>query len=108
MIQVVDVAIWSIEAESPHNDIMKRPAALGEFRRLVRSTFNLIKARTRRARRHQRPPRDARLGRGTGRADVAEKMIAARKAGATPWELHERAHTGEFAPAQPIDPRILL
>src|ERR1700731_1836885 len=24
-----------------------------------------------------------------------EKMIAARKAGATPWELHERAHTGE-------------
>jgi len=40
----VDVAIWSIEGESPHNDIMKRPADLAEFRRLVRSTFNLIKA----------------------------------------------------------------
>jgi len=37
-----------------------------------------------------------------------EKMIAARKTGATPWELHERAHTGEFAPAHPFDPRILL
>jgi hypothetical protein len=73
MIQVVDVAIWSIAAESPHNDIMKRPAALAEFRRLVRSTFNLIKARTRRARRHQRLPRDARLGRGTDRADVDAK-----------------------------------
>jgi hypothetical protein len=40
-----DAAIWSIEAEDPHNDIMKRPADLAEFRRLVRSTFNQIKAR---------------------------------------------------------------
>lgn len=40
-----DAAIWSIEAESPHNDIMKRPADLAEFRHLVRSTFNQIKAR---------------------------------------------------------------
>jgi catechol-2,3-dioxygenase len=28
-----------------------------------------------------------------------EKMIAARKAGASPWELHERALAGEFTPA---------
>ena len=27
-----------------------------------------------------------------------DKMIAARKAGAAPWELHERAVAGEFAP----------
>ena len=33
-----------------------------------------------------------------------EKMVAARKAGASPWELHERAMTGEFAPAKPFDP----
>jgi hypothetical protein len=26
-----------------------------------------------------------------------DKMIAARKAGASPWELRERAHVGEFA-----------
>jgi hypothetical protein len=37
-----------------------------------------------------------------------DKMIAARKAGASPWELHKRAHVGEFAPAQPYDPRALL
>jgi len=43
-----------------------------------------------------------------GAYDDPEKMIAARKTGATPWELHERVHTCEFAPAQPIDPRILL
>ena len=30
-----------------------------------------------------------------------EKMIAARKAGASTWELHERAVAGEFAPAKP-------
>jgi catechol 2,3-dioxygenase len=35
-------------------------------------------------------------------------MIAARKAGASPWELHERAFSGEFAPVQPYDPRALL
>jgi len=34
-----------------------------------------------------------------------DKMIAARKAGASPWELHEWAHFGEFAPVQPYDPR---
>ena len=37
-----------------------------------------------------------------------DKMIAARKAGASPWELHERARAGEFAPGQPYDPRVLL
>ena len=40
-----DAAIWTIEAERPHNDIMKRPADLAEFRRLTRMTFNAIKAR---------------------------------------------------------------
>jgi catechol 2,3-dioxygenase len=34
-----------------------------------------------------------------------EKMLAARKAGASPWEVHERAFAGEFAPAKPYDPR---
>jgi catechol 2,3-dioxygenase-like lactoylglutathione lyase family enzyme len=33
-----------------------------------------------------------------------DKMIAARKAGASPWELHERAVAGEFAPAEAFDP----
>jgi catechol 2,3-dioxygenase len=37
-----------------------------------------------------------------------DKMIAARKAGASPWELHERARAGEFAPSQPYDSRVLL
>ena len=37
-----------------------------------------------------------------------DKMVAARKAGASPWELHERACAGEFAQAQPYDPRVLL
>ena len=40
-----DAAIWAIEAEQPHNDIMKRPADLAEFRQLVRSIFNTIKER---------------------------------------------------------------
>jgi SMODS-associated and fused to various effectors sensor domain len=39
-----DSAIWAIEADRPHNDIMKRAADLAEFRRLLRSTFNAIKA----------------------------------------------------------------
>ena len=39
-----DAVIWAIEAEQPHNDVMKRPSDLAEFRRLVRSTFNAIKA----------------------------------------------------------------
>ena len=34
-----------------------------------------------------------------------DKMIAARKAGASPWEVHERAFAGEFAPTTPYDPR---
>ena len=37
-----------------------------------------------------------------------DKMIAVRKAGASPWELHERAFAGEFAPTKPYDPRTLL
>jgi hypothetical protein len=39
-----DTAIWAIEADRPHNDIMKRSADLAEFRRLLRLTFNAIKA----------------------------------------------------------------
>jgi hypothetical protein len=39
-----DTSIWAIEAERPHNDIMRSPADLAEFRRLLRSTFNAIKA----------------------------------------------------------------
>lgn len=35
----------------------------------------------------------------------ADKMIAARKTGASPWELHERAFAGEFTPTKPFDPR---
>ena len=37
-----------------------------------------------------------------------DKMIAARKAGASPWELHERAFAGEFAPTKPYDLSALL
>ena len=43
-----------------------------------------------------------------GRYVDPDKVIAAREAGASPWELHERAWTGEFAPEKPYDPRILL
>ena len=39
-----DASLWAIEAEHPNNDIMKRPADLAEFRRLLRSTFDAIKA----------------------------------------------------------------
>jgi hypothetical protein len=39
-----NAVIWAIEAEQPNNDIMKRPSDLAEFRRLVRSTLNAIKA----------------------------------------------------------------
>ena len=38
-------AIWSVEAEAPHNDIMKRPTDLMQFRVLLRSMFDRIKAR---------------------------------------------------------------
>jgi hypothetical protein len=37
-----------------------------------------------------------------------DKMIAARNAGASPWELHERAFAGEFVPLKAYDPRALL
>jgi hypothetical protein len=40
-----DVAVWSIEAVNPHNDIMRRRGDLEEFRRLLRSLLNEIKAR---------------------------------------------------------------
>jgi catechol 2,3-dioxygenase len=33
-----------------------------------------------------------------------EKMVSAREAGASPWELHERAAAGEFVPETPYDP----
>jgi catechol 2,3-dioxygenase len=33
-----------------------------------------------------------------------EKMVAAREAGASPWEIHKRAAAGEFAPAEPFNP----
>ena len=36
--------IWSITAEEPHNDIMRRAEDLRTFRRLLRRTFNEIKA----------------------------------------------------------------
>ena len=34
-----------------------------------------------------------------------EKMLAAHKTGGSPWELHERALAGEFAPSKPFEPR---
>jgi catechol 2,3-dioxygenase len=34
-----------------------------------------------------------------------EKMLAALRAGASPWELHKRASAGEFAAATPHRPR---
>jgi catechol 2,3-dioxygenase len=37
-----------------------------------------------------------------------DKMIKAREAGASPWELHVRARAREFAPAQPYDLRVML
>lgn len=39
-----DPAIWAIEASQPHNDVMRRSTDLAEFRRLLRLTFNAIKA----------------------------------------------------------------
>src|SRR5271165_1097363 len=33
-----------------------------------------------------------------------DKMIAARKEGASAWELHERAFTGEFTPEETFNP----
>jgi catechol 2,3-dioxygenase len=37
-----------------------------------------------------------------------EKMFAARKAGASPWELHERAFAGEFAPTTRYAPNAVF
>lgn len=39
-----DTAIWSIIAENPHNDIMRRPEDLVEFRRHFRRLLDRIKA----------------------------------------------------------------
>lgn len=39
-----DAAIWSLTAERPHNDIMRRPDDLAAFRKLVRSMLDEIKA----------------------------------------------------------------
>lgn len=39
-----DVCIWELAAENPHNDIMRRPEDLSEFRRQVRLLLNRIKA----------------------------------------------------------------
>jgi hypothetical protein len=36
--------VWSITAKSPHNDIMRRPEDLSEFRRLLRHMFDRVKA----------------------------------------------------------------
>jgi catechol 2,3-dioxygenase len=33
-----------------------------------------------------------------------DKLLAARKAGASPWEIHERTLAGEFVPEKPYDP----
>jgi catechol 2,3-dioxygenase len=37
-----------------------------------------------------------------------EKMIAARIAGMSVDELHQRAYAGEFPPSKPMDPRVLM
>jgi hypothetical protein len=39
-----DVAIWSLTAENPHNDIMRRPEDLVEFKRQLRRLLNRVKA----------------------------------------------------------------
>lgn len=39
-----DAAIWSLTAENPHNDIMRRPEDLVEFRRHLRLLLDRIKA----------------------------------------------------------------
>jgi catechol-2,3-dioxygenase len=38
----------------------------------------------------------------------ADQLVAARRAGMALAELHRRAYTGEFRPARPVDPRVLL
>lgn len=39
-----DVTIWELTAEDPHNDIMRRPEDLSEFKRLARRMLDRIKA----------------------------------------------------------------
>lgn len=39
-----DARIWELTAENPHNDIMRRPEDLSEFKRLVRRLLDRIKA----------------------------------------------------------------
>ena len=39
-----NVAIWSLTADNPHNDIMRRPDDLVEFKRHLRRLFDRIKA----------------------------------------------------------------
>jgi catechol 2,3-dioxygenase len=38
----------------------------------------------------------------------ADQLVAARQAGMSLAELHRRAYAGEFPPARPVDPRVLL
>jgi catechol-2,3-dioxygenase len=38
----------------------------------------------------------------------ADQLVAARLAGMAMAELHQRAYAGEFRPARPVDPRVLL
>lgn len=35
-----------------------------------------------------------------------DQLVAARKAGASPQEIHQRAYTGEFTPDRPLDLRL--
>jgi catechol 2,3-dioxygenase len=37
-----------------------------------------------------------------------QKMIEAHASGASAWDLHVRARAGEFAPAVPYDPRVMM
>lgn len=37
-----------------------------------------------------------------------DKLVAAREAGSSPWDIHQRAWQGDFAPAKPYDLRVLL
>lgn len=37
-----------------------------------------------------------------------DKMITAHELGASQWDLHIRAQAGEFAPAKPYDPRVMM
>lgn len=40
-----EASIWSISTANPHNDVLKRPQDLAEFRRMLRQLFDEIKAR---------------------------------------------------------------